>query len=318
MSKRTMKIKPLVGEFRMTLNFMKKFSLLTRSAVGTLLLLTLSTRLLAQQSGDGKQVVTKTGLVITAPDDVAAPPPDAQLLPSGLAMKILKPGTGQEHPAGNDCVNVSFIAWKTDGALFSTSTTMNNSDLICINAAIVGVSEALKEMVVGEKRRLWVPEELTFHEGHHHIQRRPEDEEPPHKDLTFDLELLSILKSPPTPIDLKQPPETAVRTDSGLAFQILKSGTGDRHPAANNSVTAHISLWRNNGRLFESTLTAKHPASIRVGSAMAGLREALLHMVVGEKTRFWIPAALAYGEVPVNRFNPAGDLIYEIELLAIK
>src|SRR5213078_2459278 len=114
-----------------------------------------------------------------------------------------------EHPDANDCVSVSFIAWTPDGALFSTSTTMNNSDLICVSAAILGVSEALKQMVVGEKRRLWIPEDLTLHEGHHHIQRRPEDEEPPHKDLTFDLTLLSILKAPSTPVDLKQPPPTA-------------------------------------------------------------------------------------------------------------
>jgi peptidylprolyl isomerase len=51
---------------------------------------------------------------------------------------------------------------------------------------------------------------------------------------------------------------------------------------------------------------------------MAGFREALTNMVPGEKARFWIPAALAYGDNPANRFNPAGDLVYEIELLAVQ
>ena len=52
--------------------------------------------------------------------------------------------------------------------------------------------------------------------------------------------------------------------------------------------------------------------------AIQGWREGLANMVVGEKARFWIPAALAYGVNPANRFNPPGDLIYEIELLAVE
>jgi FKBP-type peptidyl-prolyl cis-trans isomerase len=255
--------------------------------------------------------------VITAPSDVAAPGSDAQVMPSGVAMKVLKPGNGTQHPLGNDCVTVSFIAWKTDGDLFSTSTTMNNADVICLRAAILGISEALTHMVVGQKSRVWIPEDLTFHEGHHHAQRRPEDEEPPHKDLTFDLELLSILKAPATPAELTQAPPNAVRTPSGLAFQILKSGTGNRHPLLTDRVLVHFSGWTNDGTLFESTVISNHPASLRVGTSMAGLREALTHMVIGQTARFWIPAGLAYGESPADTSNPGGDLVYDIELLAV-
>jgi peptidylprolyl isomerase len=273
----------------------------------------------AQQPAPTKKTdITSTGLIITTPSDVAAPGPEAEALPSGIAMKVLKPGTGAEHPAENDCVNVSFIAWKTDGNLFSTSTTMNNSDVICLRAAILGITEALSHMVVGQKSRVWIPEDLTFHEGHHHAQRRPEDEEPPHKDLTFDIELLSILKAPPTPADLKHPSEAAVRTSSGLAFQILKSGTSGRHPLLTDTVLLHFSGWTTDGTLFESTVIGNHPASLRVATAMAGLREALTHMAVGQKARVWIPAGLAYGEKPANRFNPRGDLVYELDLLEVQ
>jgi peptidylprolyl isomerase len=274
--------------------------------------------LIAQQAGAQKTEITSTGLIITAPSDVAAPGPDAETMPSGVAMKVLKPGNGTDHPAANDCVIVSFIAWKTDGALFSTSTTMNNSDVICLRAAILGVSEALNHMVVGQKNRVWIPEDLTFHEGHHHAQRRPEDEEPPHKDLTFDLELLSILKAPATPAELEHSPGNAVQTPSGLAFQILKNGTGSRHPLLTDTVVLHFSGWTTDGALFESTAINNHPASLRVGTAMAGLREALTHMVVGQTARFWIPAGLAYGEKPANRFNPSGNLVYDVELLAVQ
>ena len=40
-------------------------------------------------------------------------------------------------------------------------------------------------------------------------------------------------------------------------------------------------------------------------------------MVVGDKTRFWIPSALAYGDSPAQG-APAGPLVFDIELLAIR
>lgn len=276
-----------------------------------------ATSLFPQQSS-GSVEVTRTGSVIAAPADVAAAPPDAQLMQSGLAMKVLQAGKGTEHPLQNDCVTVSFVAWKTDGTLFSTSTTMNDADVLCLNASIMGIAEALKQMVVGEKRRLWIPEDLTFHEGHHHVQRRPEDEEPPHKDLTFDLKLLSILKAPPTPENLTQAPANAIRTSSGLAYVVVKPGTGTLHPSVTSKVMAHFTSWRSDGRIFETTVMTNHPALVPVASAPLGLREAITSMVTGERARFWIPAALAFGEKPANRFNPPGDLVYEIELISVK
>lgn len=286
----------------------------------SILLVTIMTciALPAQQATTQTTEVTSTGRVITAPADVAAPPSDAQVTPSGLGMKVLKPGTGSERPGDNDCVTVSFIAWKTDGTLFSTSTTMNDSDVLCLNASIMGVKEALKEMVVGEKRRLWVPEDLTFHEGHHHVQRRPEDEEPPHKDLTFDIELLSIMKAPPTPTNVNEPPTSATRTSSGLAYEILKNGTGTTHPSVTSKVLVQFSAWRSDGRLYETTIMGNHPALVTLASAPTSWREALPLMVAGEKARFWVPSALAYGDKPANRFHPPGALVYEIELLEVE
>jgi peptidylprolyl isomerase len=194
---------------------------------------------------------------------------------------------------------------------------MDNSETLCLNAGIVGVSEALKEMVAGEKRRLWVPEDLTFREHHHHGIKRPEDEEPPHKDLTFDLELLSIIKAPATPSDLAAPPASATKTSSGLAYQVLKNASSTtHHPSLNDKVMVHFSCWRADGTLFESTEMGNHPALVTLATAPAGWREALPLMAVGEKARFWIPAALAFGEKPANRFNPPGDLVYDIELLS--
>jgi FKBP-type peptidyl-prolyl cis-trans isomerase len=41
-------------------------------------------------------------------------------------------------------------------------------------------------------------------------------------------------------------------------------------------------------------------------------------MAVGDKARFWIPGRLAYGDKPTRGGAPAGPLVFDIELLAIK
>ena len=276
-----------------------------------------------QGNGESPSVeTTPQRSAIPAPRDVGAPSQDAQKMASGVAMKVLTPGKGPEHPAGNDCVRARFTAWKRDGSLFSTSGTHDETVVQCLNTMIPGVVEAFEKMSPGEKRRVWVPASLTFGKKHRHgggFDRMALDEEPsPNVDLTFDIELVQIVKAPATPADLHAPPKTAVRSPSGLALLVLKKGSGSHHPSTTSQVTLHYSGWTSDGKLFESTVMGGHPALYLVGSTLPGWQEALVQMVVGEKIRLWIPAALAYGEKPVNNMSPAGDLVYDIELLAVQ
>ena len=57
---------------------------------------------------------------LDAPDDVAAPPADAEVTASGLASKRLEAGTGTAHPGPRDRVRVHYSGWQTDGTLFDT------------------------------------------------------------------------------------------------------------------------------------------------------------------------------------------------------
>jgi peptidylprolyl isomerase len=108
-----------------------------------------------------------------------------------------------------------------------------------------------------------------------------------------------------------------VRLPSGLVLQVLRPAKGTARPTPESRVTLHVTGWKANGVLVESTVMANHPATYDVSSVIPGWREGLLQMAEGEAVRLWIPAALAYGEKPRGRGIPAGDLVYDLELLSV-
>jgi peptidylprolyl isomerase len=69
--------------------------------------------------------------------------------------------------------------------------------------------------------------------------------------------------------------------------------------------------------MFDSSVTRGEPASFSLGGVIKGWTEGVQLMVEGEKTRFWIPADLAYGSNP-RPGAPSGPLTFDIELLSIE
>jgi FKBP-type peptidyl-prolyl cis-trans isomerase len=248
-------------------------------------------------------------IILPAPVDVAAPPAEALKTVSGVPMTILKAGQGRERPEANDCVTVHFSSWKRDGSFLTSSRVGGEPESRCLKTMFAGVADALQTMVVGEERRLWVPADLTY-------KMDDPDEPPPRADLTMDVELLEIQKAPATPQDLT-PPRSARKTPSGLALEVLHKGSGVRHPAPGDRMTVHFSGWMADGRLIESSVMGGQPATYEMEGVLPGWREALPQMVVGEKVRLWMPAALAFGEKP-RRGTPRGDVVYELELLELQ
>jgi len=126
----------------------------------------------------------KPGNPIPAPADVAAPPSDAQTTASGLATKVIKPGTGTVHPALTDKVKVHYTGWTTDGKMFDSSVVRGTPISFPLDHVIAGWSEGVQLMVEGETRRLWIPAKLAY-EG------KPDR---PQGMLVFDVELIKIEK----------------------------------------------------------------------------------------------------------------------------
>jgi peptidylprolyl isomerase len=100
--------------------------------------------------------------MIPAPADVAAPPADATTTSTGLASKVLKPGTGTRHPGPTSRVRVHYTGWTTDGKMFDSSVARNEPITFGLNQVIRGWTEGVQAMVEGETRRLWIPEKLAY------------------------------------------------------------------------------------------------------------------------------------------------------------
>jgi peptidylprolyl isomerase len=238
---------------------------------------------------------------IPAPPDVAAAPADAVKAASGLATKVLTPGSGKDHPAKDDLVMVHYTGWKTDGSMFDSSVARGKPNVFPVGRVIPGFSEGIQLMVVGEKRRLWIPEALAY-----------KGEREPKGMLVFDVELIGMPNRPPP--DVKAPPPDAKKTASGLAYKVIKPGTGGRKPSAASSVTVHYTGWTTDGKMFDSSVVRGEPTSFPLNGVIPGWTEGVQLMVEGEKTRFWIPENLAYK----GQSAPYGLLVFDVELIKIQ
>ncbi|HSP91162.1 MAG TPA: FKBP-type peptidyl-prolyl cis-trans isomerase, partial [Vicinamibacterales bacterium] len=257
----------------------------------------------AGQQQPAPQVAAPAAPVVSpyvAPPDVAAPPADAIKTKSGLATRILTPGTGTAHPKADDLVTVRYTGWSTQGKMFDSSYARGKPSTFNVGNVIPGYGEALQLMVAGEKRRAWIPEELAY-KGR---ADRPQGM------LVFDIELVSFTANPTAaPADVAAPPPDAQKTRSGLAFKVLRPGTGTVHPKRSSQVTVHYTGWTTDGKMFDSSVGRGQPATFPLDQVIPGWTEGVQLMVEGEKTRFWIPQRIAYDG---QQGMPSGMLVFDV------
>lgn len=123
------------------------------------------------------------------PKDVAKPPADAKKTENGVFYKVLKKGTGTEHPTADKTVKVHYTGWTTDGNMFDSSITRGQPIQFPLRGVIAGWTEGVPTMVVGETTRFWIPEEMAY-------KGKPNR---PQGMLVFDIELLEIMDAPQRP-----------------------------------------------------------------------------------------------------------------------
>lgn len=236
------------------------------------------------------------------PAELNAPPAEAVKLENGLVMQKLADGTGTTKLTANDIARVRYTVWKSDGTLVQHVEAPTSVE-IPVAKMLPGWGIAAQEMVEGERRRVWIPASLgggKLKEG---------------ESLMIDTELVAILAPPTTPEDVAAPPAGATVTSSGLAYKVLRAGSGTERPKSRSQVTVHYSGWTTDGKLFDSSVVRGTPATFGLDQVIRGWTEGLQLMVVGEKTRFWIPAKLAYGN---ERGKPQGMLVFDVELISFR
>ena len=249
----------------------------------------------------------------SAPADVDEPPTDAQKSASGLVSKLLSKGKGTTSPGPHDKVRIAFTAWTPEGDIIDSSIPDGEPRSLLMDDLLPGLAEGLRRMTKWEKRRLWIPAALA-------APGRP-TRRGPAGPCVFDVELVDFVKVPdpiPVPEDVAAAPADAKRTASGLAYRFLKRGKGKEHPTADSTVEVHYSGWTPDGKLFDSSVRRGQSISFPLTGVIKGWTEGVQLMVVGDKARFWIPSELAYGDVPSRPGAPAGPLVFDIELLAVR
>lgn len=125
---------------------------------------------------------------------------------------------------------------------------------------------------------------------------------------------------------------------TGLAYQVLQEGTGAK-PNIGDMVWVEYAGWMEDGTLIDTSLEevaktfGKHaellqmhggrfgPAAMQYtpdSQLIAGFREALLGMKVGDKWRVFIPSHLAYGEQGRGPIPPNTALVFDLEVTGIQ
>lgn len=111
--------------------------------------------------------------------------------------------------------------------------------------------------------------------------------------------------------------EGVVKTDSGLAYKVIKAGTGAT-PKAEDVVEVHYHGTLTDGTVFDSSVDRGKTISFPLNRVIKGWTEGLQTMKEGGKTKFVIPSELAYGEAGAPPKIPGGaTLVFEVELFKV-
>ena len=145
-----------------------------------------------QQFAQGRSSAAADKEKVAAKDFQAkmAKEPGATVLPSGLVIRTLKPGTGKS-PAATDKVKVNYEGKLTNGTVFDSSYKRGQPAEFGLNQVIPCWTEGVQKMKVGEKAQLVCPSSIAYGD-HGHPPTIPGG-----ATLVFEVELLEIVAGAP-------------------------------------------------------------------------------------------------------------------------
>ena len=127
-----------------------------------------------------------------------------------------------------------------------------------------------------------------------------------------------LLKKKSFLIDMEE--SKARKTGTGLRILKLKKTKGKK-VFISKKVTANYTLYTADGKKMNSSDDIGKPIVFDLNNTqkpmISGLKEGLLSMRLGEKSRFFIPYTIGFGNQKFGPFPSKSDLVFEVEILKI-
>ena len=240
---------------------------------------------------------------IPAPSDVAAAPAHANKTDNGIAYLMLK-----ENPSGKpvnekDWVKLHYTGWTTDGKMFDSSIPSGDPAIFPIDNLIPGMNQAIQLAKVGEKIRVWIPEELAY-KG---VRGAPQGT------LVFEFEILDIVNPEVPPMS---PTAESVTLENNIAYQITRHGHGKDDIKPSDVVTLEFTGWiQSTGERFHSSIEVGEPLTGPVKSFFPGFSQVLVHAHEGDILNIWVPQEM--GVDPSGK-NIKGTIVFTVEILDVR
>ena len=236
-----------------------------------------------------------------------APNAEAQIATeSGLKYEVLAAGEGTS-PTPEEFFQLRYAFYTEDGELLEASA-VTGQDLTASTRTmqLPFLKEAPLLMKPGTRLLCEVPASLAFGDQERGALKAGATS-------IWDIEMVRVFRVPEFSLSAE---ENQVTTESGLKYEVIREGNGER-PEAGELVHAHYAGWLEDGTLFDSSYPRGDPLRFPVGQGrvIRGWDEGLMLMSPGAIYKFTIPAELGYGAGGSPPKIPGGaTLVFWVEL----
>jgi hypothetical protein len=235
--------------------------------------------------------------------NAAQAPKNAIESASGIYYVVLQPAKAGAKAIKQDFFEYRVTAWNKNEAgkyIAKDGGLLRGSFNVLAKTSPV-VARAVMMTPVGETRRWWFT-----------------NPQAPAASQILDLTVLGNVDPAPAPSDVATVPTTANKTASGLAYRVIKKGSGaSARPTLQSMITIDYSGWTPDGKLFDSSVTRGEKATFPLSGLIKGWQEGVQLMGAGDTYRFWIPGHLAYDGNP-NPGTPKGMLVFDVTLYSFE
>jgi len=132
-----------------------------------------------------------------------------------------------------------------------------------------------------------------------------------------DVQAAKIIEQEKPFFDENAKKEGVITTASGLQYEVVKAGEGEK-PTAADKVTAHYTGTLIDGTKFDSSHDSGKPFSFNLNGVIPGWTEGIQLMSPGAVYKFAIPSNLGYGSRDGGPIPANSILLFEVELLSVE